>query len=215
MTDTKTHRLNHTRRFPLALAAAFAIASFTQLSAAKIGEKAPDFSVVDANGKTRSLSEFKGKWVVLEWHNQGCPYVGKHYGSGNMQKLQKEWTAKGVAWLTVESSAPGQQGHVNPAQANAYVAEKKAAPTAVLLDASGAMGTAYGAKTTPHMFVISPDGVLVYNGAIDDKPSSDQADIATANNFVSSALTAGMAGKPVAPAATKPYGCGVKYATGS
>jgi peroxiredoxin len=185
------------------------------VSAAKVGEKAPDFSVTDSNGKAHKLSDFKGKWVVLEWHNQGCPYVKKHYGSGNMQKLQKEWTAKGVVWLSVISSAQGQQGYVTAAQANAYVAEQKAAATAVLLDPMGTMGQAYGAKTTPHMFVISPEGTLVYNGAIDDRPTTDLNDVPTANNFVSAALNQAMAGKAVTTATTKPYGCGVKYATGS
>jgi peroxiredoxin len=194
-----------------ALAAVVAFASLT-LSAAKVGEKAPDFSVADSNGKTHKLSDFKGKWVVLEWHNQGCPYVRKHYNSGNMQKLQKEWTAKGVVWLSVISSAQGQQGYVAGDAANAFVAEQKAAPTAVLLDAMGTMGTAYGAKTTPHMFVISPDGSLVYNGAIDNKPTTDVADIAGAANYVSAALTEGMAGKAVTTATTAPYGCSVKYA---
>ena len=185
------------------------------VSAAKVGEKAPDFSVTDSNGKTHTLSDFKGKWVVLEWHNQGCPYVKKHYNSGNMQKLQKEWTAKGVVWLSVVSSAQGQQGYVTPAQANAYLAEQKAAPTAVLLDPMGTMGQAYGAKTTPHMFVISPEGLLLYNGAIDDKPTTDISDVPTANNFLSAALGEAMAGKAVVMPTSKPYGCSVKYATGS
>jgi peroxiredoxin len=210
-----THRLFTLIRLTLALLAVLAIATVAPLSAAKVGEKAPDFSVTDSNGKTHKLSDFKGKWVVLEWHNQGCPYVKKHYGSGNMQKLHKEWTDKGVVWLTVISSAQGQQGYVTAAQANAYVAEQKAAPTAVLLDPAGTMGNAYGAKTTPHMYVISPDGQLVYNGAIDDKPTTDQADVATANNFVSAALKEAMAGKAVTTATTRPYGCGVKYASGS
>ena len=210
-----TRRTSAFARYALATAAALAVTVVQPLSAAKVGDKAPDFSVTDSNGKNHKLSDFKGKWVVLEWHNQGCPYVGKHYGSGNMQKLQKEWTAKGVVWLTVESSGPGQQGHVTGAQSNAYTAEKKASPTAVLLDHSGTMGQAYGAKTTPHMFVISPEGTLVYNGAIDDKPTTDQADVATAVNYVSAALTAGMAGKPITTATSKPYGCGVKYASGS
>ena len=208
-------RLITASRFPLAFLAAFSLVPRAPVSAAKVGEKAPDFSVADSKGKTHKLSDFKGKWVVLEWHNQGCPYVKKHYGSGNMQKLQKEWTAKGVVWLTVISSAQGQQGYVTGDQANAYVTEQKAAPTAVLLDPAGTVGMAYAAKTTPHMFVVSPDGMLVYNGAIDDKPTTDQADIATASNFVSAALTEGMAGKAITTATSRPYGCGVKYASGS
>lgn len=195
--------------------AALALAVALPVSAAKVNEAAPDFSVADSNGKTHKLSDFKGKWVVLEWHNQGCPYVKKHYNSGNMQKLQKEWTAKGVVWLTVISSAQGQQGYVTPAQANAYVAEQKAAPTAVLLDAAGTMGMAYGAKTTPQMYVISPDGKLLYNGAIDDKPTSDVSDVPTASNFLNAALNEAMAGKAVSMPTTKPYGCSVKYAAGS
>lgn len=198
-----------------AAAVALAVTLPLPVSAAKVNEKAPDFSVTDSNGTTHKLADFKGKWVVLEWHNQGCPYVKKHYNSGNMQKLQKEWTAKGVVWLTVISSAQGQQGYVTPAQANAYVAEQKAAPTAVLLDPMGTMGMAYGAKTTPHMYVISPDGVLLYNGAIDDRPTADLGDVPTATSYLNAALNEAMAGKAVTTAATKPYGCAVKYASGS
>lgn len=198
-----------------ALAGIFVAALALPLDASKVGEPAPDFSVTDSNGKTHRLADYKGKWVVLEWHNQGCPYVKKHYGTGNMQKLQKEWTAKGVVWLTVISSAPGQQGYVTPEQANQYVAEQKAAPTAVLLDPQGTMGKAYGAKTTPQMYVISPDGILLYNGAIDDKPTADPNDVPTAKNFLSQALSEAMAGKAVSMPTTKPYGCSVKYATSS
>jgi len=194
-----------------ALAIAVGAAPLTT-HASKVGAPAPVFKGTDTKGKVRSLSDFKGKWVVLEWHNSGCPYVGKHYGGKNMQKLQQEWTSKGVAWLTVISSAAGQQGYMEPAQADAYFAQQKAAQTAVLLDPSGAIGRLYDAKTTPHMFVINPDGVLVYNGAIDDKPTSDQADLATAANYVSAALTEGMAGQPVTTATSRPYGCGIKYA---
>jgi len=190
----------------------FVLAAVITVSAAKVGEPAPSFTAADNQGKTHKLSDFKGKFVVLEWHNQGCPYVGKHYGSGNMQKLQKEWTAKGVVWLTVVSSAPGQQGYVTAEQSQAYVKAQNAAPTAVLLDPTGDVGHAYSAKTSPHMFVINPDGVLVYNGAIDDKPTSDQADVPTATNYVSAALNEGMAGKPVTVQTSQPYGCGVKYA---
>lgn len=199
----------------LVAAAALALAVVMPVTAAKVGDKAPDFSVTDSNGKTHTLADFKGKWVVLEWHNQGCPYVKKHYGSGHMQKLQKEWTAKGVVWLTVISSAKGQQGYVTPEQANAYLAEQKAAPSAVLLDPMGTMGMAYAAKTTPHMYVISPDGVLLYNGAIDDKPTTDVADVPGATNYLNAALNEAMAGKAVSMPATKPYGCSVKYASGS
>jgi len=177
----------------------------------KVGQPAPDFSATDLNGKTRSLAEFKGKYVVLEWHNQSCPFVKKHYESGNMQKLQKELTAKGAVWLSIISSAEGAQGYVTPEQEKAYLAEKKATPTDVLFDPEGKVGHAYGAKTTPHMFVIDDKGVLVYAGAIDDNPSSDAADAATAKNFVRAAYDEASAGKPVSTAATAPYGCGVKY----
>jgi peroxiredoxin len=180
--------------------------------AARVGEPAPAFSAADTKGKTHNLSDYRGKWVVLEWHNQGCPYVKKHYEGGNMQKLQKEWAAKGVVWLSVISSAEGQQGYVTPSAADAYVATMKAAPAAVLLDPMGTVGHLYDAKTSPHMFVINPQGLLVYNGAIDDKPTADQADLATATNYVSAALSEAMAGRPVTTPTSRPYGCGVKYA---
>jgi peroxiredoxin len=189
-----------------------ALATLT-LAAARVGEPAPEFTGKDTKGATHKLSDYQGKFVVLEWHNQGCPYVGKHYSSGNMQKLQKEWTAKDVVWLTVISSAPGQQGYVDPSQADAYVKAHDAAPTAVLLDPSGTIGRAYDAKTTPHMFVIDPKGRLVYNGAIDDKPTTDLADVPTATNFVSAALRQAMAGQAVATPTSRPYGCSVKYGT--
>jgi hypothetical protein len=164
--------------------------------AVKVGEPAPGFTAVDSNGKQQRLSDYKGKFVVLEWHNQGCPYTRKHYESGNMQRLQKEWTAKGVVWLTVISSAPGTQGFVTPA---------------VLMDPGGSLGHLYAAKTTPHMFIVDPNGTLIYNGAIDDHPTSDQGDIAGSRNYVSAALEQAMNGKPVTEAATRPYGCSVKY----
>ena len=200
-------------RFGVALGLAVALAAIS-ISAAKVGEPAPAFSGTDTKGKAHTLADYKGKWVVLEWHNQGCPYVKKHYGGGNMQALQKEWTGKGVVWFTVISSAPGTQGYVTAQQADAYVQEQKAVPTAVLLDPTGVIGHAYDAKTTPHMFVIDPKGQLVYNGAIDDKPTPDLADLATAKSYLSAALTEAMAGKPVSVPATRPYGCSVKYATG-
>ncbi len=173
---------------------------------AQAGKPAPAFTATDNEGQEHSLASYKGKWIVLEWHNRDCPYVAKHYGSGNMQKLQKEWTAKGVVWLTIVSSGPGKAGYVTPEQSIAYVKEQQAAPTAVLLDGSGAVGHLYEAKTTPHMFVIDPDGVIVYDGAIDDKPTRDPADIATATNYVSAALTEAMAGKPVSVPTSRPYG---------
>jgi peroxiredoxin len=189
-----------------------AIAGAAIVHAARVGEAAPAFTATDTHGKAYNLADYKGKWVVLEWHNQGCPYVKKHYESGNMQKLQQEWTSKGVVWLTVISSAPGTQGYVTGPQADAYVAEKQAHPTAVLLDPEGTLGHLYEAKTTPHMFVINPAGMLIYNGAIDDKPTTDRADVDTATNYVSAALKEGMAGQPVATPTSRPYGCSVKYA---
>lgn len=190
---------------PVALVALAALA-------ARVGEPAPDFTGTDSHGQTHKLSDYRGKFVVLEWHNNGCPYTRKHYESGNMQNLQKEWTQKGVVWLTVISSAPDSQGYVTAAQENDYLGKMHAVPTAAILDPKGEIGHLYEAKTTPHMFIINPQGVLIYNGAIDDKPTSDQSDIAGARNYVSAALQEAMAGQPVAVASTRPYGCSVKYA---
>ena len=179
--------------------------------AAKVGEAAPDFSAGDSNGQLQKLSSYRGKFVVLEWHNQGCPYTRKHYETGNMQKLQKEWTGKGVVWLTVISSAPGKQGYVTASEENDYLRRTNASPSAVLLDPKGDVGRLYGAKTTPHMYIIDPQGNLIYNGAIDDRPTADQSDVAGAKNYVSQALQEATAGKPVSEASTTPYGCTVKY----
>jgi hypothetical protein len=179
--------------------------------AVKPGDPAPGFMAVDSNGKQQKLSDYKGKYVVLEWHNQGCPYTKKHYESGNMQRLQKEWTGKGVIWLTVISSAPGKQGFVTPAQENDYLKQMNAAPTAVLMDPAGTLGPLYDAKTTPDMYIIDPKGTLIYHGAIDDRPTPDQKDLQGAKNYVETALTEATSGKPVAEAATRPYGCSVKY----
>ena len=175
------------------------------------GAMAPEFKGVDSNGVTHRLSEYRGKYVVLEWANQGCPYEQKHYLSGNMESLQKQWTAKGVVWLSVISSAPREQGYVTPAEENGYLKQMKASPTAALLDPKGAIGHLYDARTTPHMFVIDPAGKIVYQGALDDKPSADPSSLKGADNYVSDALSAAMAGKPVAVAVTRPYGCSVKY----
>ena len=182
------------------------------LLGARVGETASNFVGTDSNGKTHKLSDYRGKVVVLEWHNQGCPYTKKHYESGNMQKLQKEWTVKGVVWLTVISSAPGEQGYVTAEQENEYLKKMNSSPTAVLLDPTGVIGHLYGAKTTPHMYVINPKGLLVYEGAIDDKPTSDPQDIAGATNWVAAALKQTTAGQQVATPVTRPYGCSVKYA---
>lgn len=179
--------------------------------AAKVGEAAPDFTGTDSNGQSQKLSAYRGKYVVLEWHNQGCPYTKKHYESGNMQKLQKDWTGKGVVWLTVISSAPGKQGYVTASEENDYVRKINASPTAVLLDSKGDIGRLYGAKTTPHMYIIDPEGRLIYNGAIDDRPTSDASDIPGSKNYVSQALEEATSGKPVSTPATTPYGCTVKY----
>jgi peroxiredoxin len=177
----------------------------------RVDGPAPAFMATDSHGQAQSLSQYRGKYVVLEWHNQGCPYTRKHYVSGNMQNLQKEWTVKGVVWFTVISSAPGQQGYVTAAQENAYVDKMHAAPTAVLLDPEGKIGRLYDAKTTPQMIVIDPAGKVIYDGAIDNKPTPDVEDIRGADNYVNDALSAAMAGKPIATPFTRPYGCSVKY----
>jgi peroxiredoxin len=182
-----------------------------RVHAAQAGSPAPDFHGTDSNGKTQSLDQYRGKFVVLEWHNHDCPYTIKHYRSGNMQSLQKEWTAKGVIWFTVISSAPGTQGYVTAAQENAYVTKTDAKPTAVILDPTGAIGHLYDAKTTPNMFVIDPTGKLIYAGAIDDHATTDVSDIGVSKNFVSAALTEAMNGRVVQTAYTRPYGCSVKY----
>ncbi len=182
------------------------------IAAAKVGETAPDFTATASNGKTVKLSDNLGKYVVLEWHNNGCPYVGKQYNSGNMQRLQKQWTARGVVWFTVLSSAPGKQGYVTAGEENEYMAKMHATPTAALLDPTGEIGHLYDAKTSPQMVVINPQGVVIYDGAIDDKPTTDLNDVPGAANYVSLALEQAMAGKKVDTPATRPYGCSVKYA---
>jgi peroxiredoxin len=176
-----------------------------------VGAAAPDFSLADAKGKTHSLSQYKGKYVVLEWFNPECPFVKKHYGPGNMQKLQEEYTGKGVVWLSIDSSAPGLEGNLTPEQAEKKMSEWKTKQTALLLDPEGKAGRAYGAKNTPHMFVINPEGKIVYEGAIDSKASPNPADIPSSTNYIKTALDESMAGKPVSNPNTKPYGCSVKY----
>jgi len=180
--------------------------------ALKPGDPAPDFKGVDSNGKVQTLAQYRGKYVVLEWANKGCPFEQKHYKSGNMERLQREWTAKGVVWLSVISSAPGQDGYVTPPEENDYLRTMKAAPSAAILDPSGTIGRLYSAKTTPDMFVIDPQGKLVYEGAIDDQPTPDPASLKDAKNYVSAALEASMAGRPVETPVTRSYGCSVKYA---
>jgi peroxiredoxin len=180
-------------------------------AAAKVGQAAPDFTATDSNGKTVRLADYRGKYVVLEWHNNGCPYVGKHYKSGNMQRLQKQWTGRGVTWFTIISSAPGKQGYVTASDENQYLAKMHAAPTAALLDPTGEIGHLYDAKTSPHMIVINPQGIVIYDGAIDDKPTTDLSDISGATNYVNLALEQAISGKQVETPATRPYGCSVKY----
>ena len=180
-------------------------------TAVAVGEQAPDFTIVDSHGKEHSLSAYKGNYVVLEWFNPDCPFVKKHYGSGNMQKLQTTYTGKGVIWFSVNSSAPSKQGYYEPEVMNQLMEEKGANSTAVLLDSDGTVGRLYGAATTPHIFIINPEGQLIYQGAIDNIPGVDQAEIAGANNYVEAALEAALSGNPVEITSTKSYGCSVKY----
>ena len=178
---------------------------------AAVGTPAPEFSLPSADGRTHTLGDFRGKFVVLEWFNNECPFVRKHYDSGNMQRLQETYTGKGVVWLSIASSAPGKQGSMTPEQAQQISRTRHARHTALLLDPAGAVGRRYGAKTTPHVFLVNPEGVLIYAGAIDDKPSTDPADIAGAKNYVAQALDEAMAGQPVSVPETPSYGCSVKY----
>jgi peroxiredoxin len=176
-----------------------------------VGSAAPDFSLTDAKGKTHSLSQYKGKYVVLEWFNPECPFVKKHYGSSNMQKLQQEYTGKGVVWLTIDSNAPGTEGNITSEEAQKITASWKTHQTALLLDPEGKAGRAYGAKNTPNMVVIDPEGKIAYEGAIDSKRTPNPADIPSSTNYVKAALDESLAGKPVSNPTTKPYGCSVKY----
>lgn len=193
-----------------ALCAVLVLFSAVAHSKATIGQPAPAFTLPGAEGKAHSLADYRGKYVVLEWTNHECPFVRKHY-RGNMQAQQKDLTALGVTWLSIISSAPGQQGNIDAKQARELTESRGAAPTAVLLDPSGDVGRAYGAKTTPHMYVVSPDGTLIYQGGIDSIASSDADDIPRATQYVRVALAEAMAGKPVTAASTRPYGCSVKY----
>ncbi len=197
----------------LLLTLASSLVSLTLFAAEspKVGTAAPDFSLTDSKGKTHSVSANKGKFVVLEWFNPECPFVKKHYGSGNMQKLQQEYSGKGVVWMSIDSSAPGKEGNLTAEAASKQIADWKMTSTSLLLDNEGKAGQAYGAKNTPHMFVINPEGKIVYEGAIDSKASANPADIANSTNYVKAALDEAMAGKPVTTANTKPYGCSVKY----
>ncbi|MBL24972.1 MAG: thioredoxin family protein [Rhodospirillaceae bacterium] len=178
---------------------------------AVVGDAAPAFTGTDADGKPHNLAAYRGKTVVLEWTNHDCPFVGKHYDSGNMQKLQRRAVKDGVVWLSIVSSAPGTQGHVSPDEAKEISASDKAAHTAKILDPSGKIGRLYGATTTPHMYIIKPNGKLAYAGAIDSEPGWDESEIAGATNYVTMALKAVKAGKAPNPSSTRPYGCSVKY----
>ena len=190
---------------------ALLVAAGTAFAAPQVGQPAPEFTLTDSNGKSHNLSDFKGKFVVLEWLNHGCPFVKKHYDGGNMQGLQKEFTGKDVVWLSIVSSAPGKQGHMSPEETNKTKEEKGSAATAILNDEDGTVGKLYDAKVTPELYVINPEGTLIYAGAIDDKKSVEPADVAGAKNYVKQALDEAMAGKPVSEPITEAYGCGIKY----
>lgn len=181
------------------------------MAGARVGTAAPAFSATDITGKTHKLADFKGKYVVLEWFNHGCPFVQKHYGSNNMPKLQQKWTGKGVVWLSVNSGAKDKQGFEDATTTSKTAKAKGMASSAIFIDEAGTLGKLYGASATPHMFVIDPKGIIVYAGAIDSVPSTDQADLGKAENYVDAALTAAMAGKPVKVREAPAYGCGVKY----
>jgi len=179
--------------------------------AACASSPAPDFTLSDTHGKPVKLSDYRGKYVVLEWTNPECPFVRKHYNSGNMQGLQKEWVARDVVWLAVDSTRQSSYEYKTPRQLGEWMSAEDAAPTAALVDGTSATGRAYGAKTTPHMFVVDPSGNVIYSGAIDDRRTSNPADAKAANNYVRAALIEALAGKPVSVAGTTPYGCSVKY----
>ena len=187
------------------------VAAGTAVAAPSVGQPAPEFTLTDSNGQSHNLSDFKGKFVVLEWLNHGCPFVKKHYDGGNMQGLQKEFTGKDVIWLSIVSSAPGKQGHMSPEETNKTKEEKGSAATAILNDEDGTVGKLYDAKVTPELYVINPEGTLIYMGAIDDKKSVEPADVAGAKNYIKQALDEAMAGNPVSEPTTEAYGCGIKY----
>lgn len=198
------------KALPFVIAGAVAVAAPASAGPV-VGKPVPDFKLNDINGGVVTLSDYRGKTVVLEWNNPECPFVKKHYSTGNMQKTQAAARADGVVWLTINSSAPGKQGHLSGAQAKAVVAQQKARPTAYLLDPKGVVGKGYDAKTTPHMYIINQAGTLVYEGAIDDKPTHKIADVTGARNHVLAALNEMKAGKRVSVATSRPYGCNVKY----
>ncbi len=184
-------------------------------AAPAVGQKAPEFTLTDTAGKTVKLADFKGKHVVLEWNNPGCPYVRKHYDSANMQALQKEVTGKQVVWLAINSTADSHPDYLTPAQLGRWMVQQKAAPTATLMDEDGSVGKAYGARTTPHMYMVDPKGTLIYAGGIDSNASYSAESIKTATNYVRQGVNEALAGKPLSKAVTAPYGCSVKYKSGS
>lgn len=202
------------RRSLLSVAALSLLATGAHAAPA-VGQSAPDFTLKDTSGKTVRLSDFRGKHVVLEWTNPGCPYVRKHYGSDNMPATQREAVGKGVVWLAINSTDRDSGDYMEPARLAAWMREQKAAPTSVLMDESGSAGMAYGARTTPHMYIVNPQGLLIYAGGIDSIPSARVEDIKKATNYVRQSLGEALAGKPVSAATTRPYGCSVKYRSGA
>jgi peroxiredoxin len=198
-------------KIALSVLTSFIATAASALEPPPVGSAAPDFSLPDAKGNSHSLSQYKGKYVVLEWFNPECPFVKKHYGSDNMQKLQEQYTSKGVVWLTIDSNAPGTEGSITPEQAQKITASWKTHQTALLLDPDGKAGRAYGAKNTPNMVIINPEGKVAYEGAIDSKASPNPADIPSSTNYVKAALDESLGGKPITTPQTKPYGCSVKY----
>jgi peroxiredoxin len=206
------HQKHVTTILPTAAVALTLILAPPLVAAPAVGDPAPAFSGQDSTGQAQSLDAYKGRVLVLEWFNPECPFVRKHYDSHHMQGLQQTYTAKGVAWLMVASSAPGKQGYLDATSGKTTLTRVGAHATALILDSSGSIGRTYGAKTTPHMFIIDPAGKLIYAGGIDDKPSTDQADLARARPLVAEALDAALAGRPVPTPSSPPYGCSVKYA---
>src|SRR5438552_7457785 len=198
-------------KLTLAIIASLVTTALYAFDPPPVGSAAPDFSLTDAKGAAHSLSQYKGKYVVLEWFNPECPFVKKHYGSGNMQKLQQEFTNKGVVWLTIDSNAAGTEGNLTPEAADKILNQWKTHQTALLLDPESKVAKLYGAKNTPNMVVINPEGKIVYEGAIDSKASPNPADIPSSTNYVKNALDESLGGKAVANAQTKPYGCHITY----
>lgn len=192
-------------------ACSLALSATLAQAAPAVGQAAPDFTLKDTSGKAVKLSDFRGKHVVLEWTNPGCPYVRKHYDSGNMPATQKEAVGKGVVWLAINSTEKSAGDYLEPPKLAAWLKERKAEPTATLMDEEGTAGKAYGARTTPHLYIVDPQGKLIYAGGIDSIPSANPADIPKATNYVKQGLGEALAGKPLTAATTRPYGCSIKY----